>query len=307
MAHRAVKDPTSQIEATSHFPTPADRVNSPFAIIPTSIALVGNVDGILDSVAGYSIIREDLIRNLPIEDPHIVENLVTFDRHRVSTRGFVRLTVRFKESVVELKRVRVVPDCIHEMILGIDWLYATGANLQFTPRGPVVTLPSSSEYLCAGSTLGERPTGILRGTVTDRREGASNYEAIPRHVHFSDSVENDSMSISLIQPEPRLIDQVLAGLSWTQTLAYLDGLMVHGPNFQEHLRRLETVSSTLAQAGLRLNPEKCSFGVSSITYLGHEIDHKGIRPDPKKMTAMQHFPVPTDLCSLRGFLGLVSF
>lgn len=188
----------SQIEASSHFPAPTDGVKSPFAIVPTSIALVGNVDGILDSAAGCRIIREDLIRNLPIEEPHIVENLVTFDRHRVSTRGFVRLTVRFKESVVELKRVRVVPGCIHEMILGIDWLYATGADMQFTPRGPVVTFTSLAQYLCKGSVLGERPSGILIYS----RERATNHELEPRHVHFGDSIEKDSMSISLIQPEP---------------------------------------------------------------------------------------------------------
>jgi len=105
----------------------------------------------------------------------------------------------------------------------------------------------------------------------------------------------------------RLIDQVLVGLKWTQTLAYLDDLLVHGPNFQEHLRRLDVVLTALTEAGLRLNPEKCSFGVDSIVYLGHEVNHQGIRPDPGKMEAVANFPVPFDVRSLRSYLGLVSF
>lgn len=104
MADRAVRYPNSQIESKSHYP--AGSSQSPFAIISTSIALVGNVDGIADSAVGCSIIREDLIRNFQVEEPHIVENLITLDHHRVSSRGFVKLTVRYKESVVELKRVR---------------------------------------------------------------------------------------------------------------------------------------------------------------------------------------------------------
>ena len=40
----------------------------------------------------------------------------------------------------------------------------------------------------------------------------------------------------------------------------------------EHEARLCEVLSRLERVGLKLNPTKCSFGVSSVTYLGYSID-----------------------------------
>eukprot|EP01069_Polyplicarium_translucidae_P011164 Polyplicarium_translucidae@DN3595_c0_g1_i1.p2 len=37
------------------------------------------------------------------------------------------------------------------------------------------------------------------------------------------------------------------------------------------------------------------------------VDGDGIRPDPKKVEAMRNLPVPTDVPSLRRFVGTVSY
>jgi hypothetical protein len=42
-------------------------------------------------------------------------------------------------------------------------------------------------------------------------------------------------------------------------------------------------------------------------YLGHLIDGNGIRPDPRKLDAIDRFPVPTDTSSLKSFLGIASY
>jgi len=105
----------------------------------------------------------------------------------------------------------------------------------------------------------------------------------------------------------RFMDRVLAGLKWTHCLAYLDDVLVYGSDLPEHNVRLEKVLQAIRNADLKLNPEKCVFAVRSLIYLGHEIDGTGIRPNPEKMDAIRNFPLPTNVQTLRSFLGLTSF
>lgn len=111
----------------------------------------------------------------------------------------------------------------------------------------------------------------------------------------------------------RMMDQVLSGLKWTMCLVYLDDLVIYGSTFEEHYERLEAVLTALDQAGLSLNPEKCTFAVKEIACLGHQVTSEGIRPDPSKLAAILEFPSPATypphlrLTTLRSFLGIVSY
>ena len=60
-------------------------------------------------------------------------------------------------------------------------------------------------------------------------------------------------------------------------------------------------------AGLRLKPKKCSIAQLSVEYLGHVVSAEGVQTDPKKLQAVAQYPTPTDLKSLRSFLGLTSY
>ena len=99
----------------------------------------------------------------------------------------------------------------------------------------------------------------------------------------------------------RMMDQVLSGLKWTMCLVYLDDLVVYGKTFEEHCERLEAVLMALDQAGLSLNPEKCTFAVEEIACLGHQVSSKGIRPDPSKLEAILKFPSPCNLSTSSAF------
>ena len=48
---------------------------------------------------------------------------------------------------------------------------------------------------------------------------------------------------------------------------YLDDILLSGKTDSEHLTTLEAVSQ-IAGAGFHLKKEKCTFMVSSVTYLG---------------------------------------
>lgn len=62
----------------------------------------------------------------------------------------------------------------------------------------------------------------------------------------------------------------------------------------------------LKNAGIRLRRDKCSF-CASVTYLGFIVSSAGRAADPEKVRAMLNFPPPSDVSSLRSFLGLVRF
>lgn len=55
------------------------------------------------------------------------------------------------------------------------------------------------------------------------------------------------------------------------------------------------------------NPNKCEFGKSEVAYLGHSISAAGIEVDQETIKAMTHWPTPTNLKELRGFLGLTRY
>lgn len=52
---------------------------------------------------------------------------------------------------------------------------------------------------------------------------------------------------------------------------------------------------------------KCSFACRRIEYLGHFIDKDGVSTNPKKIDAMQGWPIPTNIKQLWGFLGLMGY
>jgi hypothetical protein len=52
---------------------------------------------------------------------------------------------------------------------------------------------------------------------------------------------------------------------------------------------------------------KCTFAQRSISYLSHIINEVDVATDPAKVKAITEWPVPTNVCALRGFLGLAGY
>ena len=105
----------------------------------------------------------------------------------------------------------------------------------------------------------------------------------------------------------RLMEPVLMGLSRSCCMVHLDDVMVIGRNFTEHLENLQEVFGRFYQANLKLKPEKCFLASSEVLYLGYMVSREEISADVQKVEAIRSFPRPTNLTSLRSFLGLASY
>ena len=89
-------------------------------------------------------------------------------------------------------------------------------------------------------------------------------------------------------------------------LCHLDDILVYGKDTEEHDSRLKLVLAKIRSAGLTLNPSKCEFMKSSITFLGHVINEKGISADPQKLLAIKQMSPPSNVKELRRFMGVVN-
>ncbi|UYV83669.1 K02A2.6-like [Cordylochernes scorpioides] len=91
------------------------------------------------------------------------------------------------------------------------------------------------------------------------------------------------------------------------TVIYLDDIFIGSKDEQEHYRILKMIFDKLKELNFTLNKEKCLFLKKDICFLGHIINEDGVRPDSKKLEALERCKKPFDKTSLKSFLGMLSF
>src|SRR6218665_2668756 len=105
----------------------------------------------------------------------------------------------------------------------------------------------------------------------------------------------------------RMMDIVLSGLNFEVCLIYLDGVIVFGQTWEQHLQRLESVFQWLRSAQLKLKPSKCHLLRQTVGFLGNIVSRTGIAVDPEKVQEVAGWPIPARLKDVRAFLGLCAY
>ncbi|XP_048108990.1 uncharacterized protein LOC125300872 [Alosa alosa] len=105
----------------------------------------------------------------------------------------------------------------------------------------------------------------------------------------------------------RLMEKAVGDMNLLQVLVYLDDLIVFGATLEEHEERLMKVLDRLEEVGLKVSLDKCQFCQPRVKYVGHIVSADGIATDPAKVEAVTQWPQPTDLKSLRSFLGFCGY
>ncbi len=91
------------------------------------------------------------------------------------------------------------------------------------------------------------------------------------------------------------------------TAAYLDDVVIFSDSWKKHLYHLATVFQRVKEAGLTINPAKCSLAKRETDYLGYVLGNGVIKPQIQKIQAIQSCPLPSTKKQVRSFLGLAGW
>jgi len=104
----------------------------------------------------------------------------------------------------------------------------------------------------------------------------------------------------------RLMDKVFKGLIGRNVEVYVDDVVVKSESREKHFEDLQEVFSALRIVGMRLNPEKCVFGVEGGKFLGFMLTHRGIEANPDKCQAIIKMQNPRTVKEVQRLIGRVT-
>ena len=90
-------------------------------------------------------------------------------------------------------------------------------------------------------------------------------------------------------------------------IIYMDDLMVHSVDLEEHILCVRLVLQRLRKHKLGVKLEKCIFCAPQAEYLGLIVGEGQILMDPVKLTAINEWRSPTSVSAVRSFMGFCNF
>ena len=102
-----------------------------------------------------------------------------------------------------------------------------------------------------------------------------------------------------------IYENIVEGLEGVANIQ--DDIIVWGSTKVEHDQRLQGVLERIRKANLKLNKDKCQFGVNELKFVGHVFSGEGVKADPEKIEAILQMPSPQDKTELRRFMGMINY
>ena len=87
---------------------------------------------------------------------------------------------------------------------------------------------------------------------------------------------------------------------------YIDDVMIKSKGYEEHLADLRETLECTRKHGLKMNPNKCAFGVSAGQFLGFMVHERGIKVGQKSMKEIDDAMPPTTKTELQSLLGKIN-
>lgn len=103
----------------------------------------------------------------------------------------------------------------------------------------------------------------------------------------------------------RLINKMFKHKFGKTMEVYVDDMLVKSRTEEEHIEHLSNCFSILRKYGMKLNPEKCTFGVKGGKFLGYMVTQRGISANPEKIKAILDLPHPKTINEVQKLLGRV--
>jgi hypothetical protein len=90
-------------------------------------------------------------------------------------------------------------------------------------------------------------------------------------------------------------------------VVYLDDILVYSRTYDDHVRDVRKVLQALADAKMKIKPEKTEFHKTEVKFLGYIVSREGLKMDKKKVEAMTSWPKPNSVKEVQSFLGFANF
>jgi len=101
----------------------------------------------------------------------------------------------------------------------------------------------------------------------------------------------------------RLMDRILAPMLGRNVQAYVDDMVVTSQERGRHTIDLEELFATIAKYRVKLNPEKCVFGVEAGKFLGFLLTKRGIEANPDKCATILAKRSPASVKEVQQLTG----
>ncbi|RDX65070.1 hypothetical protein CR513_56307, partial [Mucuna pruriens] len=92
-----------------------------------------------------------------------------------------------------------------------------------------------------------------------------------------------------------MMDKIFKGIIGVDVEVCVDDMVVKSQGAAEHCQALGRVFHILRKHQLRLNPNKCSFGVRAGKFLGFMLTERGIEANPEKCRAVVNMRSPQSM------------
>lgn len=83
-----------------------------------------------------------------------------------------------------------------------------------------------------------------------------------------------------------------------------DDILICSASMEYHIHHLKVVFQFFFDNYLFAKFSKCVFGQIKVSYLGHIVDYKGVRPDPTEVDAVISWPSTASIITSSGILRI---
>jgi len=97
--------------------------------------------------------------------------------------------------------------------------------------------------------------------------------------------------------------KIFKGMIGRSVEVYVDDIVVKSDSCGQNIKDLQEVFDALRRVNMRLNPEKCAFGVEGGKFLGFMLTLRGIEANPDKCKAITEMRSPKNLKEIQQLLG----
>lgn len=101
----------------------------------------------------------------------------------------------------------------------------------------------------------------------------------------------------------RLVNKMFQTQIGRNMEVYVDDMLVKSLTTGGHVADLAEAFGNLRRYRMKLNPQKCVFGVDSGKFLGFMVSHRGIEANPDKVKAILEMPSPRTMKQLQRLTG----